>query len=271
MARIRTIKPEFWKHEALSALPEATHMLAAALLNYADDHGYFNANPKLIQSECCPLRKPSVSLPESLRRLHEIGYLKLRITTDGRVVGHVVEFSTHQRVSHPTDSKIQAMTITWYASGKFPEAARSLPESFRPERKGREQGTGKGKEGNGDVANDAEAIRMAFDVFNVTARTMNWPVAHNLTPQRRSKIKQRLVDAGGIDGWTEAMAKARSSPHLNGSAKRSVGFEGWMPDLDFFLQQSSFTKLLEGSYDPHAPTVELARKSRILTLKDIEG
>jgi hypothetical protein len=56
MARIRTIKPEFWRHEDLSALPEATHMLAAQLLNYADDYGYFNANPALIKAEVSPLR-----------------------------------------------------------------------------------------------------------------------------------------------------------------------------------------------------------------------
>ena len=55
MARIRTIKPEFWRHEDLSALPADTHMLAAALLNYADDEGYFNANPKLVEAECFPV------------------------------------------------------------------------------------------------------------------------------------------------------------------------------------------------------------------------
>jgi hypothetical protein len=41
MGRIRTIKPEFWRSEDLCSLPEATHMLAAALLNYADDEGFF--------------------------------------------------------------------------------------------------------------------------------------------------------------------------------------------------------------------------------------
>jgi hypothetical protein len=33
MGRIRTIKPEFWRNEALSELPEFAHMLVAALLN----------------------------------------------------------------------------------------------------------------------------------------------------------------------------------------------------------------------------------------------
>src|SRR5687767_12313921 len=102
MARIRTIKPEFWRHEALSSLPEATHMLAAALLNYADDEGYFNANPKLVQAECCPLREPSVTLHDSLLSLCKIGYLRFGVTPDGRRYGQIVAFGDHQRINRPT-------------------------------------------------------------------------------------------------------------------------------------------------------------------------
>lgn len=120
MARIRTIKPEFWKHEELSCLPEATHMLAAALLNYADDDGYFNANPHLIKAECCPLREPSVSIQESIRELARIGYIRLGTGTGGRRFGHIVAFLTHQRVSHPTPSKIKELDILWDSSGNPP-------------------------------------------------------------------------------------------------------------------------------------------------------
>ncbi len=69
MARIRTIKPDFWADEQLCSLPEATHILAAALLNYADDEGYFKANPALVKAACCPLREPSVNVQESLQQL----------------------------------------------------------------------------------------------------------------------------------------------------------------------------------------------------------
>lgn len=132
MARIRTIKPEFWKNEELSALPESVHMLAAALLNYADDEGYFNANLGLIKAECFPLREPSVSVHESLIMLSDIGYLRLNCGSDGRQYGHVVKFSEHQRVNRPTPSKIREL----FAHGK-------LTEPSLPERKGKE---GKGKE-----------------------------------------------------------------------------------------------------------------------------
>ena len=145
MARIRTVKPEFWTHEGLSALPEPTHLLAAALLNYADDYGYFNANVALIKAACSPIREPSVSIPESLRSLQAARYVRLGRVPDGRRYGQIVEFSKHQRVSHPTKSVIAALSITWDDSGNPPESGGNPPESFRPEwnrEQGMEQGTG---------------------------------------------------------------------------------------------------------------------------------
>ena len=142
MARIRTIKPEFWKHEDLSALPEITHMLAAALLGYADDEGYFNANPALVKSECLPLRESSVSTQDSLRQLVEIGYIQVGKGTDGKRYGRIVTFDDHQRVNRPTPSKIKAVGIVWEGSSS---AHAGLTEPSPPEGKGREQ-EGKGTE-----------------------------------------------------------------------------------------------------------------------------
>lgn len=113
MGRIRTIKPEFWTHELLSELPEATHMLAAALLNYADDEGYFNANPALVKAACSPIREPSVSIQCSLKQLENVGYLRFGRGADGRTYGHVVTFSDHQNVNRGRDSKIKHLVNDW--------------------------------------------------------------------------------------------------------------------------------------------------------------
>src|SRR5690554_706951 len=121
MARIRTIKPEFWEHEDLSELPEATHMLAAALLNFADDEGYFNANPKLVEAQCSPLREPSVSVQRSLNELSRIGYIRLGQGEDGKTYGHIVTFLDHQRVSRPTPSKIKGLRIVWEGEESTPQ------------------------------------------------------------------------------------------------------------------------------------------------------
>ena len=136
MSRIRTVKPEFWKHEELSALPEAVHMLAASLLNYADDEGYFNANPKLVQAECCPLREPSVSVHDALTMLSKIGYLALGTGDDGKRYGRVVNFEQHQRINRKTHSKIKKIEIVWDDSVS---AHTQLTEVLPLEGKGRER------------------------------------------------------------------------------------------------------------------------------------
>lgn len=144
MARIRTIKPEFWCNEGLSALPEATHLLAAALLNYADDEGYFNANPGLVKAACSPLREPSVSIQESLVSLQHIGYIDIGSGTDGRRYGRIVHFLDHQVISRPSQSKISLLPITWDCLSEDSVNAHGV---FRAE-----QGTGKWngmEQGNG--------------------------------------------------------------------------------------------------------------------------
>lgn len=141
MSRIRTIKPEFWRHEQLSDLPEATHMLAAALLNYADDEGYFNANPKLVQAECCPLREPSVSIQDSLAALARIGYVVLGKGSDGRAYGVIANFTAHQRVNRPVKSKIKGLDIAW--DGSLPTHTQLTEDSLtEKEREEEREGSG---------------------------------------------------------------------------------------------------------------------------------
>lgn len=113
MARIRTIKPSFWKHEELSSLPPETHMLAAALLNYADDDGYFNANPTLVKAECFPLRNLSVSVHTSLSELSNVGFIRVGHTEGGRCYGQIIKFRDHQNINRPYPSKIKDLKINW--------------------------------------------------------------------------------------------------------------------------------------------------------------
>jgi len=151
MGRIRTVKPEFFSSEDLSSLPESTHLLAAGLLCYADDDGYFNANPGLIKATIFPLREPSVSVPEMLLQLARIDYVLLGKGSDGKSYGRITTFARHQRVSHPTPSKIRGMAIEWDYSLNthrgLIEGSVNSQDIFVPEGKGKEQGMeGKGEE-----------------------------------------------------------------------------------------------------------------------------
>ena len=87
-------------------------------------------------------------------------------------------------------------------------------------------------------------VRGAFDAYNQLAWQTGWPKAIALSKPRAAKLKARLAEAGGLDGWCDALQKAAGNTFMAGDNER-----GWRADLDFFLQQKSFTKLIEGSYD----------------------
>lgn len=136
MARIRTIKPEFWTDEDMAEVSEAACLLAIGLLNYADDEGYFNANPKLIKAAVFPIREPSVTIPVMLRELSNHGYLTLFSSPDNKHFGLVKNFARHQVVNKPRPSKIREMQLLPYDSGSD---TGGLPS-------GMDQGSGNGKE-----------------------------------------------------------------------------------------------------------------------------
>ncbi|QRG06113.1 YdaU family protein [Xanthobacter dioxanivorans] len=87
-------------------------------------------------------------------------------------------------------------------------------------------------------------ISEAFQFYNVVADKVGWPKADRLTATRKSGLKARLADCGGSAGWRAALERAGASSFLSGDNDR-----GWKPNIDFFLQAKSFTKLLEGAYD----------------------
>lgn len=117
MARIRTIKPEFWTDEDMADLSEPACLLAIGLLNYADDEGYFNANPKLIKAAVFPIREPSVPIPVLIRELSNCGYLSMFSTPDGKQFGLITNFLKHQVVNKSKSSKIKELPLIPYEYG----------------------------------------------------------------------------------------------------------------------------------------------------------
>lgn len=90
-----------------------------------------------------------------------------------------------------------------------------------------------------------DEVAEAVSAYNDAAESNGWPKVQKLTPARRSSLKARLRDAGGNDGWRCAIDKAAASDFLCGRSGRDPFFASF----DFLTRQSSFTKLMEGSYD----------------------
>jgi hypothetical protein len=142
--RIRTIKPTFWKSETLVTVSKETRLLAIALLNYADDDGFFQANDALVRGECFPFDEDSTSVRRGIEELSRISYIALGTTAEGQRIGRVVNFAEHQRVDRATPSKFKDKTITWDNSSI---TRRGLDEDSSLEGKGREgKGSRKARE-----------------------------------------------------------------------------------------------------------------------------
>lgn len=223
-------------------------MLAAALLNHADDEGYFNAHPGLIRAACCPLREPSVSIPDSLNRLVSAEYLRLGTGADGKRYGQIVTFDAHQRVNRPTPSKIKALDIEWDDSTTNHS---QLSEHSPPERKGKEQGTGKGKEAPVVPTGDVAAI--VVDAYHrILPKCQHVAV---LNPKRKKRIAAATKLAREISdqqGWP--WDPARFYDAYFGECATDAWMRGevanpknpdWKQNLDVLLAEDRFAGVMD--------------------------
>lgn len=98
---------------------------------------------------------------------------------------------------------------------------------------------------NGEEATRVEITtsEAAFLAYNVLAGKLGLPQATTLTPTRKRQLSARLKEHGA-ESWQRALANVEASPFLRGENDR-----GWRASLDFILQASSYTKLLDGAYD----------------------
>ena len=105
--RIRTVKPEFWSHPVLSKLSDEARLAAIGLLNLADDEGFFLAAAALVRSAFWPFDEDSMRARRVLDELSRVGYIEVQEHPTHGPVGVVVNFTKHQKVDRPSQSKIK--------------------------------------------------------------------------------------------------------------------------------------------------------------------
>jgi hypothetical protein len=199
MARIRTIKPEFWRDEDLSTISAEAALLAIGLLNQADDEGYFNANSKLIESDVFPLRELSCTTTELLNELHRIGYVSMFYGTDSKRYGHIVNFEKHQVINKKNLSKIKPLLDVQEDYGS---STVSLPVG-KEQGKEREHGKEQGTEVEKPRAPRFDAVRY------LTERNVSDQVAIDWIAVR--KMKRSAVTQTSIDQIERQARKANMS------------------------------------------------------------
>lgn len=104
MARIRTVKPEFWTDEKIVQLPYEARLLFIGIWNFADDHGYLWDEPERIRMQVLP--NDDVDISGLLDLLCAADLLEVYESGDEKRIFRVTHFNDHQKVDHPTPSKI---------------------------------------------------------------------------------------------------------------------------------------------------------------------
>lgn len=161
MARIRSIKPEFFTSETLARVSLSARLTFIGLWTYVDDNGVGIDNARLIGAALYPLDEdPLESLrrvQEDLRQLSDVGVIA-RYEISGRRYLHVTNWDEHQKVSHPgkpryplppKDAPKPPTSRNSHSPETLPNASGDSPEGLaRSSALSREQGAGSREQGS---------------------------------------------------------------------------------------------------------------------------
>lgn len=208
MARIRTIKPDFWTDEKLTECSMSARLLFIGMFNFADDNGNLPASAKKLKMQIFPA--DSLDCQPLLNELIAHGVI-MEYSVSGDKYLNICGFKKHQVINRPSSTSIPEPSNEDSVSAHV-----ELPD-------GRE---GKGKEGKGIKEKEIKETASPSappakpksngsrlpDNFQVPDDWMDWAAS-----ERRDIPTSELpgIAAGFTDYWT---AKA-------GAAARKVSWE----------------------------------------------
>lgn len=138
MARIRSIKPDFWNNEKILECSPITRLMFIGMWNFADDTGRMRFSPKTIKAQIFPLDSVQVSdVAGMIDELSSNGLLQIYFVED---IGYLSIIGwNHQKIDKPQRSKYPPP----------PEHSSNTIRTVAPDLRGSE---GIGSKGNQDGA-----------------------------------------------------------------------------------------------------------------------
>lgn len=200
--RIRSIKPEFWRSEAISSLDWETRFVFIGLWSYVDDNGVGVDRLALIAADLFA-DDLSADPTETLRRLSlaldalESGGRILRYSVNGKNYLYIVHWDEHQKVKNPNQPRypLPESVTSGYVNGTegVPTSSVDPTETL---------GTGTGLQGNrvtGEQGNRESGARK-----RATRLPHDWTPSESVRDQMRSEFPHldlRSVHAKFVDYW----------------------------------------------------------------------
>ncbi len=136
MARIRTVKPSFFRSRAVRRLSSNdVRLLWVGLWPLADDSGRLLDEPTQLVGDLWALEMNADRIDAALTELHEAGRI-IRYDVDGERFIQITNWSDHQRIQKPTPSEIPPAPVAEHSGSATGTVS------------GGREGKGRGREGN---------------------------------------------------------------------------------------------------------------------------
>jgi hypothetical protein len=117
MARVRTIKPEFWTDRRVGECSPSARLLFIATLNFADDEGGLDRSAKQLKAQAFPY--DNLDCEPLVQELLSAGLL-VEYESGGEKYLHIKNFRKHQRIDKPQKARIPVF-----------EPAKTIPRTFQ--------------------------------------------------------------------------------------------------------------------------------------------
>jgi len=241
MARIRTVKPEFWTSEQVVECSIEARLLFLGMWNFCDDQGIHPGSTKRLKMEIFPADDfDSASIRRMIDELIN-NELLIEYQSDRKVYWRVTGWD-HQKIDRPTN--------------KYPlptdDTRREINERSPPEGKGRE---GKGKEGKGiNTQSESRSACVIPTDWHPDENSVAWAINLGAT---REFIENTLVP-GFVAYWRDTDDKKKSWNQTflrNPVVKREIGH--------FKARQKQYGTQASGSASPSGISAKREHHKRI--------
>lgn len=101
MARIRTIKPEFWTDETIVRLPFEARLLFIGMWNFADDSGALDYSPDRLRLQILPAES-ACDITALIDLLEACGLISYWVSEEGTQAISICNWAKHQKIDNPS-------------------------------------------------------------------------------------------------------------------------------------------------------------------------
>jgi hypothetical protein len=191
VARIRTIKPQFWTSKQIASIPKGTALFFIALWNFAEDDGVISIDPRTL-SLCMPIFR-SQDIEKMVNALWKQGLIK-RSPSDGLAL---ITRWEHQKIDKPRTGKYNTKEIQWL---EYVDSTTSSDLSSNDRRKDSigEDGKGYGEDMFNEAAEESASPRSPSKKSEASEGSKIWDAyskaferRYQVTPVRNAKTNSQ--------------------------------------------------------------------------------